>query len=57
MTVDVECPYCGEPTEVVLDESGGRLVEDCIVCCRPIDVIAAVDEDGEATVEVRRQDE
>jgi transposase-like protein len=32
------CPYCGEPTELYPDESGGshqRYVEDCPVCCRP----------------------
>lgn len=39
------------------DEVGGRSVEDCVVCCRPIDVIAAVSEDGELSVTVRRQDE
>ncbi len=56
MDVDVQCPYCGEPTEVTPDEEGGLSVEDCIVCCRPIDVIATVDEDGVAAVQVRRQD-
>ena len=33
------CPYWGEPAEAVLDLSGGDQVyiEDCPVCCRPIE--------------------
>ncbi len=53
---EVLCPYCGEPTEVTPDEQGGHSVEDCIVCCRPIDVIADVDESGSVSIQVRRQD-
>ena len=55
--VGVVCPYCGEPTEVSPDEQGGRSVEDCIVCCRPIDVIATIDGDGVPSVQVSRQDD
>ena len=39
MEISVECPYCGEPLELSVDESGGEVqkyVEDCAVCCRPI---------------------
>lgn len=35
------CPYCGEPVEIDVDESGGehqRFVEDCPVCCQPWEV-------------------
>lgn len=33
------CPYCGEPVEAVLDLSAGDqfYIEDCPVCCRPIE--------------------
>ncbi len=33
-----DCPYCGEPIELIVDESAGEseYVEDCEVCCRPI---------------------
>jgi hypothetical protein len=55
--LEVECPYCGEPTVVTPDEAGGRSVEDCVVCCRPIEVLASVDDDGEASVKVARQDD
>jgi transcription elongation factor Elf1 len=34
------CPYCGEEISMVLDLSAGsqRYVEDCEVCCNPIDI-------------------
>jgi transcription elongation factor Elf1 len=34
------CPYCGERISMVLDTSvkGQTYVEDCEVCCRPIEV-------------------
>ena len=57
MEVEISCPYCGEPTVVSLDEGGGRSVEDCTVCCRPIDVSATVDGDGQPHVHVGRQDD
>jgi hypothetical protein len=38
--VAVACPYCGEPIELVVDDSAGdaAYVEDCPVCCRPMQV-------------------
>ena len=60
MTVDAECPYCGEPIALAVDTSGGRrqsYVEDCVVCCRPIEVKVLVHADGEVDVTVARQDE
>ena len=38
--VALTCPYCGEPIELVVDESAGNAayVEDCPVCCRPMQV-------------------
>jgi hypothetical protein len=34
------CPYCGETISMVLDlsVSSQKYVEDCEVCCRPIEV-------------------
>lgn len=42
------CPYCGEEISMVLDTSVRRqsYVEDCEVCCRPIEIGYTV-EDGE----------
>lgn len=47
--VVLHCPYCGEAFESVVDLSGGsqHYVEDCAVCCRPIDVRVRVTDDGE----------
>lgn len=49
----VECPYCGEAVEIVLDPGSGtrqEYVEDCEVCCRPWTVHVTYDEDGAAGV-------
>lgn len=45
----VDCPYCGELFETVVDLSGGdqRYIEDCPVCCRPIEFHIRVDARGE----------
>ncbi len=34
------CPYCNEPISVMLDpsEKKQQYVEDCEVCCNPIDI-------------------
>lgn len=44
----VECPYCGERFETSVDTSSGsaRYVEDCQVCCQPIDFSLEVDHAG-----------
>jgi hypothetical protein len=44
----VECPYCGEHFETSVDISAGsaRYVEDCQICCQPIDFQLEVDHDG-----------
>lgn len=56
---DVECPYCGELTYLVLDTSAGaqRYIEDCQVCCRPITVDMDVDADGDVVVRVQGEDD
>ncbi|MCM2357857.1 MAG: CPXCG motif-containing cysteine-rich protein [Geobacteraceae bacterium] len=34
------CPHCGERISMLLDLSGGfqRYIEDCEVCCNPIEI-------------------
>ncbi len=46
--VAVQCPHCGEQFETAVDLSAGsfRYVEDCQVCCQPIELTASLDEDG-----------
>ena len=47
--VVIHCPYCGEAFETSVDLSAGsqRYVEDCAVCCKPIEVLLRVSDDGE----------
>jgi Cysteine-rich CPXCG len=44
----VQCPYCGESFQTLLDVSAGSTsyVEDCQVCCRPIEFTLEVADDG-----------
>jgi hypothetical protein len=48
-SVTIHCPYCGEGYETTVDLSAGSqsYIEDCAVCCRPIEIVLRVDEDGE----------
>jgi hypothetical protein len=57
--VEVSCPSCGEPVTLWVDGDGGSrqtYVEDCVVCCRPMQVRVLVDEDGDAGVQVTTLD-
>ena len=47
--ITIHCPYCGESYETVVDVSAGsqRYIEDCAVCCRPIEIALRVGDDGE----------
>lgn len=47
-TVTLTCPYCGEDFDTVVDASAGSqaYVEDCPVCCRPIEIGLDVDAAG-----------
>jgi hypothetical protein len=46
--VTIECPYCGEQFGTSVDLSVGSFgyVEDCQVCCQPIELTGEVDESG-----------
>ena len=51
--VEAQCPYCGEPVQLIVDPGGGAdqdYVEDCEVCCRPWAVRLAFDAEGRASV-------
>ena len=54
----IDCPYCGERIELVIDLSveHQEYIEDCFVCCRPINLITTV-ADGEVSVIVRHENE
>ena len=42
------CPYCGEEISMVLDLSVRRqtYIEDCEVCCNPIEISYSVENDA-----------
>lgn len=50
-TAEVSCPYCGEIITLFLDLSVATqtYVEDCSVCCQPMNVSYSV-EDGELSI-------
>jgi hypothetical protein len=58
-SVLIHCPYCGEPIEILVDGSvdSQHYIEDCQVCCRPIEVAVTVDEDGELRVGVASEND
>jgi hypothetical protein len=58
-TAPIQCPYCWERIEVLVDCSveHQEYVEDCSVCCRPI-VITIVASEGEVVrVEAKSEDD
>jgi len=56
---NVSCPYCGETIQVLLDNpvSEQEYIEDCQVCCRPINFYMSLDLDGEISLRVAHEDE
>ncbi|MAE67607.1 MAG: CPXCG motif-containing cysteine-rich protein [Phycisphaeraceae bacterium] len=53
MTVDSDCPHCGESIQLAVDPSGGEsqeYVEDCPVCCNPNLLHLQFDEEGRASI-------
>ena len=50
------CPFCAEPITLVVDFSAGSqvYVEDCQVCCQPMEVAVGVGPDGGPSVRVAR---
>jgi cysteine-rich CPXCG protein len=58
--VQITCPYCGESFETGVDASAGSTsyIEDCQVCCKPIEIHLGVDpHDAITRVDARRNDE
>jgi len=54
----IYCPYCGESIEVQVDTSVGdqAYIEDCQVCCRPIELNLMV-AGAEWQLQVKRDDD
>ncbi|PDH38188.1 MAG: hypothetical protein CNF01_01940 [Halieaceae bacterium MED-G27] len=47
----IDCPYCWESICVLLnpEDLGEQYIEDCQVCCRPIEFLITQAGDGELT--------
>jgi hypothetical protein len=62
-SVEIRCPYCGESIELRVDlliehqVDHQRYIEDCQVCCRPIEVTVVVDEAGYPEIRVATEDD
>lgn len=56
---EVQCPYCGETITLTVDDSAGeqRYIEDCQVCCRPIEIAVSFDEAGEPVLSVHGEND
>ena len=57
--VTTTCPYCGETIEVLVDYSAGdqEYIEDCYVCCRPINIGITMNDDSRPHVTVCSENE
>ena len=55
----IQCPYCGELIPLRLDGSSGdqSYVEDCSVCCRPIEFMLEAGPDLELVSLTARRDD
>ena len=53
------CPYCGSSISMLFEtfHGGQDYIEDCEVCCRPIEVSYQISAGEMENVQVRRLDE
>ena len=58
-TAFIQCPYCGQQIEVIVDCSVGRqqYIEDCSVCCRPISLSVVASPGEVESIQARTEDE
>lgn len=58
-STEIQCPYCWETFETVVDCSVSEqtYTEDCYVCCQPIVLHVAVDDEGISTVDVHAENQ
>jgi len=51
----ISCPYCGEHIDLVIDNTVDQqsYIEDCSVCCRPIEVEVLINASSEVHVSCR----
>ena len=51
---NISCPYCGESITILLDpyDTDQDYIEDCQVCCQPINFFVSDNGNGELSVNV-----
>jgi len=60
LTASVSCPYCGVEVALAIDPGGGTVqqyIEDCEVCCQPMQLTVRWDEEGAARAEAATDDD
>ena len=55
----IGCPYCGETIKILIDSSDmeQQYIEDCQVCCKPINLLVSESVNGELEVSVYSEDD
>ncbi len=55
----IMCPYCGESFTIVVDcsISDQRYIEDCEVCCRPIEIHASISDSDDVQLTVATEND
>lgn len=58
-STEIICPYCGERIVLEVDCSAGdqRYIEDCQVCCAPIELSVRLAPDGSFSDVIARRDD
>ncbi|RKZ95633.1 MAG: CPXCG motif-containing cysteine-rich protein [Gammaproteobacteria bacterium] len=56
---NIQCPYCGEIIDIVVDCSVAQqnYIEDCQVCCRPINISTNIEQNGDLTLIATHENE
>lgn len=55
----IQCPYCGEMIDLLIDGSlpQQNYIEDCQVCCRPINMNVSITEENKAYIVATHENE
>ena len=55
LETEIQCPFCGEPITAFVDPSQEKqsYIEDCTVCCRPIEFRVTCDPTTEEILSIR----
>ena len=55
----IDCPYCGEAIDILIDCSvlQQSYIEDCQVCCQPININVSIDHADEISITVSSENE